>query len=81
MRCPKCNCEMKKGTLNGRGDSFFLPEVEKHPKLISNKILEKKKAVLLPPDSFGSPFCDTWPSALWCDKCKLLITDYSELMR
>lgn len=81
MRCPKCNCEMKKGTLNGRGDSFFLPEGEKHPKLISNKILEKKKAVLLPPDSFGSPFCDTWPSALWCDKCKLLITDYSELMR
>ena len=81
MRCPKCNCEMKKGTLNGRGDSFFLPEGEKHPKLISNKILEKKKAVLLPPDSFGSPFCDTWPSPLWCDKCKLLITDYSELMR
>ena len=38
--CPKCNCEMKRGTLNGRGDNFFLPEGEKAPKLTSNKILQ-----------------------------------------
>jgi len=79
--CPKCNCEMKRGTLNGRGDNFFLPEGEKAPKLTSNKILEKKNAVVLPPDSFGVPFCDNWPTAFWCDGCKLLIADYSNLMR
>ena len=72
---------MKRGTLNGRGDNFFLPEGEKAPKLTINKILEKKNAVVLPPDSFGVPFCDNWPTAFWCDGHKLLIADDSKLMR
>lgn len=80
MLCPKCSHEMKKGTLNGRGDNFFLPEEERRPKLVTNKILERKHAVLLPPDSFGIPFCENWPIAFWCGECKLLVTDYSKLM-
>jgi hypothetical protein len=80
MFCSKCGKEMKKGTLNGRGDNFFLPEGETSPKLLSNKILKKKNAILLPPSSFGIPFCEKFPHAFWCDECKLLIVDYSELM-
>jgi len=80
MFCPKCKNEMIKGTLNGRGDNFFLPEGERRPKLVSNKILEKKNAILLPPESFGLPFCEQWPIAFWCSECKLLIADYSHLM-
>lgn len=80
MLCPNCQTEMKKGTLNGRGDNFFLPEGETCPMLLTNKILEKKHAVLLPPESFGGPFCQRWPVAFWCSDCKLLIADYSDLM-
>jgi hypothetical protein len=71
---------MLKGTLNGRGDNYFLPDGEKRPTLLTNKILEKKRAIMLPPDSFGSPFCENWPIAFWCSECKLLIADYSAIM-
>ncbi len=80
MLCPKCQKEMKKGTLNGRGDNFFLPEHEKPPKFLTNKALQKKHAVLLPPESFGIPFCEHLPVAFWCSECKILTADYSELM-
>jgi len=80
MLCPRCKSEMKKGTLHGRGDNFFLPEGEKHPKFLTQKILERKHAVPLPPESFGGPFCEHWPVAFWCSGCKLLIADYSNLM-
>jgi hypothetical protein len=80
MKCPRCGKEMSNGTLNGRGDNFFLPEGEKHPMFLTNKILETKHAVLLPPKSFGGPFCEMWPPAFWCPACKLLIADYSDLM-
>ena len=81
VKCPKCHEEMQPGILCGRGDNYFLPEGEKRPKLTSNRILEKKHAVLLPPESFGLPFCESWPAAFWCAHCRLLIADYCELMQ
>lgn len=80
MLCPKCGKEMAAGILGGRGENYFLPEGEKVPKLISDKILEKRHAVKLPPDSFGVAFCENWPAAFWCADCKLLLADYSALM-
>ena len=80
MLCPKCGKEMKKGFLCGRGYNYFLPEGEKAPNLLSKKILEKKHAVLLPPDDICIAFCQNWPKAFWCGDCKMLIADYSELM-
>ena len=80
MFCPKCNKEMSQGILGGRGYNFFLPKGEKYPKLLSNKILEKKHATLLPPDEYGSCDCAGWPVAFWCHECKMLVADYSHLM-
>ena len=81
MKCPKCGREMAHGVLGGRGLNFFLPDGESYPKLLSNKILAKKHAVMLPPDEFGSWTLDGWPKAHWCENCKLLIADYSHLMK
>lgn len=81
MKCPRCGKDMDIGTLHGRGDNYFLPEGETAPKLVTDKILRKKHAVILPPESFGIPFCETWPAAFWCSKCKMLIADYSDLMQ
>lgn len=80
MICPKCGREMSQGTLGGRGYNFFLPAGETYPKLLSDQILKKKHATLLPPGVCGSWDLEGWPSACWCGDCKLLIADYSHLM-
>ena len=80
MFCPKCNAEMARGILGGRGCNFFLPEGESYPKLVSSRALAKRKATPLPPDEFGSWEISGWPAAFWCAGCKLLVADYSHLM-
>ncbi len=81
MLCPQCGNEMPKGILGGRGYNFFLPEGETYPKLLSDRLLKKKHAVLLPPDIYGSWDVNGWPSAFWCKECKMVIADYSHLMK
>ena len=81
MNCPKCAKAIKPGRLCGRGDNYFLPEGETVPHLTSQRILEKKHAVLLPPESLGIPFCEDWPAAFWCVDCKVLVADYAGLMQ
>ena len=40
--------------------------------------MEKKHAVLLPPESFGVIWAQR-PAAFWCGTCRKLLVDYSEL--
>ncbi|MGI6029619.1 MAG: PF20097 family protein [Candidatus Heteroscillospira sp.] len=80
MNCPFCGKEMKKGTLCGRGDSYFLPDGQTRPKLWTMAALKKRQAVLLPPESFGAPFCENWPEAFWCEECRKMVVDYERLM-
>lgn len=54
MNCPYCGGTMIKGLFCDRGDSYFLPEGETPPQLWTKGILKKKRAVLLPPESFGA---------------------------
>ncbi|MGI6181754.1 MAG: PF20097 family protein [Agathobaculum sp.] len=81
MNCPKCSKQMTQGTLGGRGYNFFLPMGETYPKLLSDKILKKKNATLLPSDIYGGWDISDWPAAFWCSECKMLVADYSHLMK
>ena len=78
MNCPYCGGAMVKGMFHDRGDSYFLPEGETPPKLWTKKILEKKRAVLLPPESFGAVWARR-PGAFWCGRCRKLLVDYADL--
>ena len=79
MNCPWCGGALEKGTFHDRGDSFFLPAGKRPPMLISKKIVEKRGAVWLPPESFGGVWAQR-PAAFWCGACRKLLVDYSELM-
>ena len=79
MNCPFCGEIMAEGTFHDRGDSYFLPAEEIPPKLWTRGVLEKKRAVILPPESFGAPFA-LRPAAFWCGKCRKLLVDYGELL-
>ena len=81
MLCPKCGKELAQGTLGGRGYNFFLPQGETYPKMLSDRILKKKNAVLLPPDIYGSRNIQGWPVGFWCGECKMIVADYSHLMK
>ena len=78
MNCPWCGQELVKGLFCDRGDSYFLPEGETPPQLWTKRTLEKKHAVLLPPESFGVIWAQR-PAAFWCGTCRKLLVDYSEL--
>ena len=78
MNCPWCGQELEKGLFCDRVDSYFLPEGETPPQLWTKRILEKKHAVLLPPESFGAVWAQR-PTAFWCGACRKLLVDYSEL--
>lgn len=79
MNCPFCGKPMREGTFHDRGDSYFLPEGETPPQLWTRRTLEKKHAVLLPPESLGSVWARR-PAAFWCGSCRKLLVDYGELM-
>ena len=81
MLCPKCSKDMARGILGGRGYNYFLPQGESVPKLLSDKILKKKNATLLPPDVYGSWDVYGLPVAFWCADCKIIVADYSHLMK
>ena len=81
MLCPKCQKEMSPGILGGRGYNYFLPQGESVPKLLSDRILKKRNATLLPPDEYGSWDVSGWPAAFWCADCKMIVADYSHLMK
>lgn len=73
--CPHCGEMIEKGTLRSRGGNYFLPEGEKTPALYTEKAMNMKSAVMLPPDSLslGTP---KWPDAYLCRNCKLIIIPY-----
>lgn len=50
--CPYCGCELEQGTFHSRGGNYFLPNGEKTPSFYTEKAMEKRKAILLPPDPF-----------------------------
>ena len=79
MNCPYCGGTMIKGLFCDRGDSYFLPEGETPPQLWTKGILKTKRAVLLPPESFGAVWAQR-PEAFWCGQCRKLIVDYSGLL-
>ena len=79
MNCPCCGRTMETGVFHDRGDSYFLPEGESAPALWTRKVLEKKHAVLLPPESFGAPWAQR-PAAFWCGQCRALLVDYAKLL-
>ena len=78
MNCPFCGEIMEEGTFCDRGGSYFLPAGETQPTLWTKRILERKHAVLLPPEPYGAPF-EPRSAAFWCRKCKKLLVDYTEL--
>lgn len=79
MNCPCCGGRMAKGVFCDRGDSYFLPEGESPPQLWTRGILKKKRAVLLPPESFGAVWAQR-PEAFWCGQCRQLMVNYSDLL-
>ena len=79
MNCPFCGGDLLTGTFHDRGDSYLLPAGETPPALWTKHILEKKHAVLLPPESLGAVWARR-PAAAWCPACRRLVVDYSELM-
>lgn len=78
MNCPTCGEEMQTGTFHDRGNSYFLPAGEVPPTLWTKSVLEKKHAVLLPPESFGAAWAKR-PAAYWCGRCRNMLVDYSSL--
>ncbi len=50
--CPYCGRELEQGTFHSRGGNYFLPNGEKTPSFYTEKAMEKRKAILLPPDPF-----------------------------
>ena len=81
MLCPKCNKEMSRGTLGGRGYNFFLPMGETFPGWYTDRILKKRNAIILPPDMYSLHNINNHPKAYWCGDCKMIIADYSDLMK
>lgn len=79
MNCPYCGGTMTKGQFCDRGGSYFLPEGEIPPQLWTRRGLEKKHAVLLPPEAFGAVWAQR-PAAFWCSRCRRLLVDYSQIM-
>ena len=73
--CPYCGKELERGELRSRGGNYFLPECEVPPSLHSKKEMDKRRAVMLPPDplAFGMP---KWPNANLCRNCKLILIPY-----
>lgn len=57
MLCPFCNQEMIKGTIQGKAGAYFLPEGAHRPWSYTEKSMEKKGAVLLPPLPCALPAC------------------------
>lgn len=76
MKCPFCGGEMEEGRLISRGYNYFLPSGERPPWTVipPKSSLEKKNAVLLPPDRWEVP--PNWPQAHCCRKCRKILIDY-----
>lgn len=75
MRCPCCNAEMERGELRSRGGVFFLPEGETLPKLYTRRLMEKHRAVYLPP--YMLEVVAEYPTAYLCRGCSKIVIDYS----
>lgn len=73
--CPYCGGDLEEGTLRNRGGTFFLPSDAKIPLTYSKKAMEKRRAILLPPEyySFETP---EWPTAFVCRGCKMIILPF-----
>ena len=77
MECPFCHSEMTKGTLRSKGGNYFLPEGERNPFSYSQKALEKRRGVMLPPDPYrGALETTDWPEAYNCRKCRKIFISY-----
>lgn len=69
--CPYCGNPLEEGTFQSRGGNHFLPAGAKNPKLYTKSSMEKKRAILLPPDFLS--LVPQWPQAYVCRNCKIII--------
>lgn len=77
MLCPFCNQEMIKGTLQGKAGTYFLPEGVHRPWIYTEKSMEKKGALLLPPFPLRAPGEPVLHSTAYCCKaCRKIIIEY-----
>ena len=74
MNCPYCNNKMEKGALRSKGGVFFLPDGEKLPLLYTERQMEKRNAVYLPP--YMIEFPPEYPTAHICRSCSKIVIDY-----
>ncbi len=74
-KCPYCGENLEEGTLRNRGGNFFLPIDEKPPLTYSKKAMEKRGAILLPPESYSLEV-PKWPAAFVCRRCKMMIIPF-----
>lgn len=74
--CPYCGAPLEEGTLRSKGGTYFLPAGQKTPGLYSKASMEKRRAILLPPDVFS--LFPEWPEALVCRSCRKIIIPYQE---
>lgn len=72
--CPWCNKELEIGTFQSRGGNYFLPQNQSRPHFYSEKSMNKKNAILLPPDFLSRP--SEHPKAYVCRTCKKIVIPY-----
>lgn len=78
--CPYCGNVLEKGTFRSRGSNYFLPADEKAPICYIQKAMDKKRAIMLPPDPLEVrlPNDISWSEAYVCRICKIIIVPYEQ---
>ena len=75
QKCPYCGEDLEEGTLRNRGGTFFLPIDEKVPLTYTKKAMEKRGAILLPPQYYSLKAPDSH-TAFVCRGCKMIILPF-----
>ncbi len=74
--CPYCGNLLEEGEIKNRGFGYYLPKDSSPPRWYSKRAMDKKGAIMLPPDPISVP--PVFPKALVCRNCKMILIPYDE---
>ncbi|MBR4743488.1 MAG: hypothetical protein IK082_04770 [Oscillospiraceae bacterium] len=74
--CPYCGELLEEGELRNRGSNYYLPKDAGLPLWYSKRTMDKKGAIMLPPNPYSISFPPVFPKAWVCRSCKIILIPY-----